>query len=199
MAPIPVRLVAHDPRWAALAEAEAARIRDAVAPIGLETHHIGSTSIPGILAKPVLDLLGVAASLADLERMQPALERLGYMWRGEYGLPGRRFSTLDDGEGVRCVQVHGYAAGDPSIRRQLAFRNYLRAKSDMARAYEREKQRCAALHPDNSNDYSACKGAWIRSVEAEAQEFWEKELPESGSPGRIRTIDQPVNSRLLYR
>ena len=172
MAPIPVRLVPHDPRWAALAEAEAARIRDAVAPVGLETHHIGSTSIPGILAKPVLDLLGVAASLDEFERMQPVLERLGYMWRGEYGLPGRRFCTLDDGKGVRRVQLHGYAAGDPSIRRQLAFRDYLRARADVARAYEGEKLRCAALHPDNSTEYSACKGTFIRSVEAEAQEMW---------------------------
>ena len=172
MAPIPVKLVPHDPRWAALAEAEAARIRDAVLPLGLQTHHVGSTSIPGIIAKPVLDLLGIAASLADLELTRPVLEQLGYAWRGEYGLPGRRFCTLDDARGVRRVQLHGYAAGDPSIRRQLAFRDFLRARSDVARDYEQVKLRCAALHPDNSTDYSACKGDFIRSIEAEAQASW---------------------------
>jgi GrpB-like predicted nucleotidyltransferase (UPF0157 family) len=173
MAPIPVKLVPHDPRWPTLAEAEADRIRDAVLPIALETHHIGSTSIPGILAKPVLDLLGVAGTLADLELTRSVLERLGYVWRGEYGLPGRRFCTLDDQSGVRRVQLHGYASGDPSIRRQLAFRDYLRARADVARDYEFEKLRCAALHPDNSTDYSACKGEFIRSIEAEAQQMWD--------------------------
>lgn len=173
MVPIRVKLVPHDPRWPALAEAEADRIRDSVLPVALETHHIGSTSIPGMIAKPVLDLLAIADSLTDLELTQPVLERLGYIWRGEYGLPGRRFCTLDDGEGVRRFQLHGYVAGDPSIRRQLAFRDFLRARADVARDYEQEKLRCAALHPDNSTDYAACKGTFIRSVEAEAQQLWD--------------------------
>ena len=167
--PFAVRLVPHDPRWPALAEAEVARIRAAAAPAVVAVHHIGSTSRAGIAAKPVLDLLGVAADPAALDALRPALEALRYDWRGEYGLTGRRYCTLDDAEtGARRVQLHVYAKGDPSIRRPLAFRDLLRADAALAAEYGREMARCATLHPGNSHAYTDCKSAWIQCVERRA-------------------------------
>lgn len=167
--PIAVALVQHDPAWADQARREGDRLKGAAGEAVLAIHHIGSTAIPGIRAKPVLDLIPVVRSLEIFDASRPVIEALGYSWWGEYGLPGRRYCTLDDPQtGNRLVQLHCFEQGSPEIARHLAFRDYLRVHPEIARAYEAEKIRCRDRHPGNSHAYGDCKAVWIGRIEAQA-------------------------------
>ncbi|MDC9824521.1 GrpB family protein [Devosia sp. ZB163] len=167
--PVPVELQPHNPGWAAAADQEAGRLRSTLGRAVLDIHHIGSTAIPGLVAKPTIDLVPVVGSLDALDAARPMLEALGYEWWGEYGLPGRRYCTLSDAPtGKRLVHLHFYENGDPAITRHVAFRDYLRARPDLIAEYEALKQRCREAHAASSHSYSACKGDWIKRIEAEA-------------------------------
>jgi GrpB-like predicted nucleotidyltransferase (UPF0157 family) len=167
--PIPVVLVEHDPAWADAAAREGERVARALGERVLAVHHVGSTAIPGIRAKPILDLMPEVRSIAELDPLRGALEVLGYAWWGEYGLPGRRYLTRDDpATRARLVHVHAYETGSSELARHLAFRDYLRAHPDVARSYDEEKARCRELHPTDSHAYSDAKSPWIRRTEAEA-------------------------------
>jgi GrpB-like predicted nucleotidyltransferase (UPF0157 family) len=111
----------------------------------------------------------VVTDLTALDGRRQSVEALGYEWWGELGLRGRRYCTRDDpAAGRRLIQLHCYAVGSHEIERHLAFRDYLRHRPDVARAYEREKLRCLALHPNDSHAYADCKSQWIAEAEAEA-------------------------------
>lgn len=168
-APIAVDLQPHDPAWAEDARNESARLANVLGQSLVTVHHIGSTAIPGIRAKPILDLIPVFASEIALDETRVFIESLGYAWWGEYGLPGRRYCTLDDPRtGRRKVQLHGYLLGSAEITRHLAFRDFLLARPDVAQAYDAEKEHCRKLHPLDSHAYSDCKSDWIRRVEEQA-------------------------------
>jgi GrpB-like predicted nucleotidyltransferase (UPF0157 family) len=167
--PFKVALLPHDRRWASGAAAEGRTLTSAIGSCLRIIHHVGSTAIPGIRAKPVLDLMPVVTSLAELDDLRREIEALGYEWWGELGLPGRRYCTkTDPATGRRLVQLHCYAHGSIEITRHLAFRDYLREHPDLARAYDQRKAYCQHLHPDDSHAYGDCKDEWIRKVEAEA-------------------------------
>jgi len=163
--PRPVELLAYDPAWPARAGGLMAELRAATPGVFEALHHVGSTSVAGLAAKPVIDLLGETASLSQMEAARPALAALGYRWRGENGIAGRRYFTRDDPDtGARAVHLHVHASDDPAVARHLAFRDRLRAEPGLAQAYLAEKRRCAALHPGDSGAYTACKEGWIEGV-----------------------------------
>src|SRR5262245_7453890 len=113
-----VELVPHDPTWAVKAAAESARLAGAIGQTLVRIEHIGSTSIPGIVAKPTVDLMPVVRDFAALDPRRPEIEALGYIFRGEFGFPGRRYCVREE-NGKRLFHVHCYEVGHPEIERAL--------------------------------------------------------------------------------
>jgi len=172
--PTKVELLPHDPDWSHLANAEARLLTGALGPNLRIVHHVGSTAIPSIRAKPILDLMPVVSNLAELDKCQAKIKALGYEWWGELGLPGRRYCTKSDPKtGHRTAQLHCYEDGSTDITRHLAFRDYLRAHPELAAEYDRVKAECQRRHPGDSHAYGDCKEAWIRNAEADALEWYQ--------------------------
>ena len=165
--PIPVILAAYNPDWPQMAAsyAEQLRVLDRFLII---VHHIGSTAVPGLAAKPIIDLMPLVTDLADLDRERPRVEALGYDWHGELGILGRRYCTLSDETGKRIVQLHFFRADSPHAKRHIAFRDYLRAHPKVASAYENEKRLARDIHPNDSYAYSDKKDVWIKNTETTA-------------------------------
>lgn len=164
--PFPVRLVDYDPDWPRQAMERAARLR-VLEPVLLAVHHIGSTAVPGLIAKPIIDLMPLVGDLAGLDLERGAVEGLGYRWHGEYGIAGRRYCTADIGD-RRVAQLHFFAMGSAQAHRHLAFRDYLRAHPSAVAAYAAEKRRARDLHPGDHHAYGAEKQGWIDRMEAQA-------------------------------
>jgi GrpB-like predicted nucleotidyltransferase (UPF0157 family) len=167
--PFAVELHPHSPLWAGMAQAEHARLKAVLGEVLVSVEHIGSTAIPGIKAKPVVDLIPLVTDLDALDASKDAVTALGYLWYGEYGLPGRRYCLLVDPQtDKRKFQLHCWQADDPQVARHLAFRDYLRAYPAIAREYEAEKIRAASVVSHDVNLYNDEKNDWIKRVEKDA-------------------------------
>jgi GrpB-like predicted nucleotidyltransferase (UPF0157 family) len=162
-----VRVVPYDDRWPARYEVEAKRIRAALGEVAVRLHHIGSTAIPGLSAKPSIDILIEVSELADLDARSPKLQALGYEAKGEFGIPGRRYFRRDE-LGVRTHQVHAFAVSSPQVDRHLAFRDYLIAHPQVARAYGELKQQLAERFPNDIHGYMDDKDSFVKHYEREA-------------------------------
>lgn len=160
-----VELRPHDPAWIEAARREANRWAEALGENLIRVEHVGSTAIPGICAKPTIDLMPMVRDLGGIDAK--AIQELGYEWRGEFGLSGRRYCTLTDA-GKRLFNVHIFEDGSTHAARMIAFRDYLFSHPDEARAYENEKMCAAAAHPDNTLAYNDAKSDWLQACERRA-------------------------------
>jgi GrpB-like predicted nucleotidyltransferase (UPF0157 family) len=162
-----VKVVAHDPTWSDAIDQEAALISEALGDNVLAIHHIGSTAIPGIYAKPVIDILVEVGDLAVLDDGNAEMEALNYEVMGEFGIPGRRYFRKDNFKGIRTHQIHAFQVGSPQIARHIAFRDYLIAHPDAARAYSELKAR-VAKETRTADEYMDGKDAFIREIDIRA-------------------------------
>jgi GrpB-like predicted nucleotidyltransferase (UPF0157 family) len=163
-----IAVVPYDLLWPQAYAVACGEIATAMGPDLLETHHIGSTAIPGIHAKPVIDILGVASDLVAVDQRTAQMKSLGYEAMGEFGIPGRRYFRRDNAAGQRTHQLHTFQIGSPHIQRHLAFRDFLRAHPDLANEYSQLKRKLAATHSDDLEAYMDGKDAFIKEMESRA-------------------------------
>lgn len=175
--PRPPVVVDYDPRWPALFESERALLADALAVLhpAPRIEHVGSTAVPGLAAKPVVDIMIGVAHLDDLDRLVEPLRRLGYEYvpELEVSMPNRRYFRRNNARGERVIQVHAVVVESPFWHRHLRFRDHLRTHPEDAAAYARLKRELADTHA-TTHAYTFAKSAFIREVETRAG----REVPE---------------------
>lgn len=172
-----VEVVPHDPRWRDAFEAEAERVAAALGDNVVAVHHIGSTAVPDIYAKPVIDLLVEVREITEVDGRSPSMELLGYEVMGEYGIHGRRYFRKDSREGVRTHQIHVFESRSAEVERHLAFRDYLIAHPADAQKYSELKRRLAEEHPRNMDGYIDGKDGFIKEMDRKAA-LWR--TPQTG-------------------
>jgi GrpB-like predicted nucleotidyltransferase (UPF0157 family) len=158
-----VELRPHDPAWVDLGREETLTVADALGVLALDVEHVGSTSVPGLSAKPIIDVAvrlanGSAAHLSSIrERMIAA----GYIDRGLATDGGGWFFVHEAAAGFRVAHIHLVAADDPEWKRYLLFRDALRASPALRETYAELKRDLAGRYPTDRRSYTAAKTEFV--------------------------------------
>jgi GrpB-like predicted nucleotidyltransferase (UPF0157 family) len=158
----PVSIEDYDPTWPSAFARLAARIRAALGDVAVAIEHIGSTAVPGLSAKPVIDLDAIIASPADLPEAIQRLQSIGYVYEGDLGIAGREAFRSPPGGPPHHFYV--LSAGADELRRHLVFRDALRAKGDLRNRYDELKRSLAREHQNDRRAYTDGKTAFITAV-----------------------------------
>ncbi len=178
-----IEVVAWSPQWARHFDVVASDLRTALATVpGALVEHVGSTSVPGLAAKPILDI-DVIVERPGVPRAVEALGAIGYVHRGDLGVVGREAFFAPDESPRRHVYV--CQAGTMNVRNHVAVRRVLRAREDLRDAYAEVKLALAADPALDIDDYLAGKSAVLRRVLEASGEFSEAEL------AAIRGLNDP--------
>lgn len=172
-----VRIVSYDPRWADLYREEAERIRGAVATAGLppiRLEHVGSTAVPGLLAKPILDIAAGRDSGVPASAYVSVFQAAGYVYRGESGVPGREFFRMG---ALRSHHLHLVEHDSEQWRRYVGLRDALRATPALREQYAALKQDLAGRYPADRDAYTEGKTDFIEKVLRDAGRNLSGEAP----------------------
>jgi GrpB-like predicted nucleotidyltransferase (UPF0157 family) len=155
----PVYIADYDPRWPATFEQLRGPIAAALGALALRIEHVGSTAVPGLAAKPIIDLDIVIGSRADLPAVIAKLRPLGYRPQGDLGVTGRE--AFSNPPGAPAHHLYVCAAGNQELARHLAFRDFLRGHPDTAHAYAGLKRSLASRFRNDRDAYTEAKTTFI--------------------------------------
>jgi GrpB-like predicted nucleotidyltransferase (UPF0157 family) len=162
----PIRLADPDPEWPTQYAQQQERIQAALGPRAAQVEHVGSTSVPGLAAKPVIDIVLVVADSADEAGYLPDLEAAGYVlqFREPHWYEHRFLRDHDP-----AVQVHVFSVGSPEVERMLLFRDRLRAVPEERELYQRTKRQLAARRWGYVQDYADAKTTVVEEIISRAR------------------------------
>jgi len=166
-----VEVVPPNPVWREDFEVESKHIALVMGENIVAIHHIGSTAIPGIYAKPVIDFLIEVKDIAKTDEQNAAMAAIGYEAMGEFGLPSRRYFRKERSPGIRTHNVHTYGVGSPEINRHLAFRDYMIVHPEVAQQYSELKRELAKQYPQDIEGYMDGKDEFVKKTEKKALEW----------------------------
>lgn len=165
-----VEVVPHDSAWPENFAQESQQIYGVLGENIVAIHHIGSTAIPGIYAKPVIDLLVEVKDIATVNAHSLQMMSLGYQAMGEFGIPGRRYFRKEV-QAVQTHHVHVFAIGSAQIERHLTFRDYMTAHPEAAHRYSQLKRQLASQHPTDIEAYMDGKDGFIQEIDSQATQW----------------------------
>lgn len=162
-----ITVLNYDPEWPLKYERERKAIAEILDGNGISIYHIGSTSVPGLAAKPIIDMMAVVRSLEKVDDARGKFSELGYECLGEFGIAGRRYFRKGGDE--RTHQIHIFQADDwNNIGRHLAFRDYMRTHEKERAEYAKIKTALAQRFPYDIDGYCDGKDAFVREMEKRA-------------------------------
>jgi GrpB-like predicted nucleotidyltransferase (UPF0157 family) len=162
-----ISIIAYQEEWPSKFELEAAAIRSALGALALRVDHVGSTAVPGLPSKPIIDIQVAVGDVRDLDAFVPALERLGYLFAPDPDSPDFHFFGKPV-ERPRRFHIHVCEAGSQEEARHLAVRDYLRSHTEEAARYATLKREVAARRAFDRLAYLEGKEAYISDLERRA-------------------------------
>ena len=169
-----IEVVDYRPEWETMFKEESKKIKKILGKNCVGVNHIGSTSVKGLPAKPIIDIMPVVKDISLVDAHNSEFEALGYECRGEFGIPGRRFFAK--GGDNRTHHIHIFEQSNQTdIQRHIAVRDYLNAHSDTAAEYAALKKKLAAEFPFDNDGYCDGKEEYMKSLEEKALHWQEKQ------------------------
>ena len=159
-----VQLVRVKEQWAAIADRLAVEFSAALGPAAGAVEHIGSTAVPGLLAKPIIDLAIGLRPETSVEEITAPLSGLGWIYRGDAGADGGLVFVFEDSPWHRVAHAHGVELDGLQWVRYLQFRDLLRQNANARQTYEEAKRRLAEQYPDGRRRYTAGKDETVERL-----------------------------------